>query len=55
MLDFVLIYQMFDDTKKGNQKPKIESKETMQQSNEKGRKDTLRRKLNAAYYEPIKT
>ena len=25
MLDFVLIYQMFDDTKKGNQKPNIES------------------------------
>ena len=25
MLDFVLIYQMFDDNKKGNQKPKIES------------------------------
>ena len=46
---------MFDDNKKGNQKPKIESKETMQQSNEKGRKDTLRRNLNAAYYEPIKT
>ena len=25
MLDFVLIYQMFDDTKKSNQKQKIES------------------------------
>ena len=25
MLDFVLIYQMFDDNKKSNQKPKIES------------------------------
>ena len=39
---------MFDDTKKGNQKPNIES-------NEKGRKDTLHRKLNTAYYEPTKT
>jgi len=29
MLEFVLIYQMFDDTKKGNQKPKIESRQTM--------------------------
>jgi hypothetical protein len=29
MLDFVLIYQMFDDTKKGNQKQNIESRKTM--------------------------
>ena len=30
---------MFDDNKKGNQKPNIESKESMHQSNEKGQKD----------------
>ena len=27
MLDFVLIYQMFDDNKKGNQKQNIESRQ----------------------------
>ena len=51
---------MFDDNKKGNQKPNIESKETASVKRKRTERhtvvhNTLRRKLNTAYYEQIKT
>lgn len=52
MLDFVLINQMFDDANNGNQKSKSESN---RQCISEKKKDTLRRKLKTAFYEPIKT
>jgi hypothetical protein len=58
MLEFVLIYQMFDE--EGNQKQNIESKETASVKRKRTERhtvvhNTLRRKLNTAYYEQIKT
>jgi hypothetical protein len=58
MLEFVLIYQMFDE--KGNQKQNIESKETASVKRKRTERhtvghNTLCRKLNSVYYEQIKT
>ena len=51
---------MFDDTNKGNQKQNIESKEISLVKRKRAERhtvvhNTLRRKLNTAYYEQIKT
>ena len=43
MLDFVLIYQMFDDTRKGNQKPIIESNRQCISEKKKDRKTHYRK------------
>jgi hypothetical protein len=58
MLEFVLIYQMFDEN--GNEKQNIESKETASVKRKRTEKhtvvhNTLRKKLNSVYYEQIKT